>query len=500
MPLAEAELWKDNAIRSQLGLENLDELPRPTPGTAKTCRRCGRPSGRRCSACRTRYCSTFCRKKDWSRHVFVCAVPRRPNDVDYLKMAERYLSWVASLSDDEEQELARERFLRWFFANDRLCRLYGFTMCLDWSDVVKLLCLYRHALKLGNRALASLGESVGAFLEGWTQHIHDTSRPAHALCDCVPWYLSKIAEGGVKIPDWEGNYFYLGVGQRRAEHLFGIGPASDDEPPFPPDESAVVQMFGILLRPFNNLPDPQSAYWMRFGFWGCRNRAETKSFAKLYLSLAESGASLTEITHAWATSSLSLLELMASRGIDASFCHRNDLQLGLPDQDTMGAYGLMAEVSHALSGRYCSCFRSKDGQCSFHPKHETHLSSESDGDYGFHGANPWERWQLLNFYHHLFQHPEFDALKMQEARRHSEDRGALEQYIETLIPGFRKSISNFALGDVMFPKLKMRLIFPNGRAHCYCVVHDTVAPQGLDWRIQFTFHDDWVRGGTDEDP
>ena len=88
---------------------------------------------------------------------------------------------------------------------------------------------------------------------------------------------------------------------------------------------------------------------------------------------------------------------------------------------------------------------------------------------------------------------------MQEARRHPEDRSALEQYIDALIPGFQKSISNFVLGDFMFPKLKMRLIFPNGRAHCYCFVHDTVAPQGLDWRIQFTFYDDWGRPESDNE-
>jgi hypothetical protein len=52
-----------------------------------------------------------------------------------------------------------------------------------------------------------------------------------------------------------------------------------------------------------------------------------------------------------------------------------------------------------------------------HPKFETHLSREGDGDYGLHGTNTWERWQLLNFYKYVFDRPGFNAQKMQEAKR-----------------------------------------------------------------------------------
>jgi hypothetical protein len=80
----------------------------------------------------------------------------------------------------------------------------------------------------------------------------------------------------------------------------------------------------------------------------------------------------------------------------------------------------MGEVKHALSGCYCPCFKSA---CQFRSKYETLLSTESEEDYGFHGANAWERWQLLNFYSHVFAHRDFDARKMQEAKRNTLNSG-----------------------------------------------------------------------------
>jgi hypothetical protein len=136
----------------------------------------------------------------------------------------------------------------------------------------------------------------------------------------------------------------------------------------------------------------------------------------------------------------------------------------------------MAEVSHTLSGRFCNCFRPQ-GPC--HPKHETHLSRESDCEYGFHGTNAWERWQLLNFYNHVFQHPRFDARQMQQAKRDL----ALERYLDALVPNFRRKMGHMYLADAMFPKFRGNLGFSDGRPLCYCIVHDAAASEGLDWRL-----------------
>ncbi|GAB1315563.1 hypothetical protein MFIFM68171_05773 [Madurella fahalii] len=183
MTLAEAELWKDNSIRSQLDLKNLGQPPRPTLATPKSCRRCGQPSQLRCSACRTRYCSASCQRRHWPRHVFVCAVPARPNDADDLKMA-------------------------WFFANDRLCRLFGFTKCLNLNDVANLLCVYDHMLKLlGVPLLAKLAPSIGSFLLNLSLGIlqGEESADLRVNCPCMTWLLSffhnLVENGWMEIPD-----------------------------------------------------------------------------------------------------------------------------------------------------------------------------------------------------------------------------------------------------------------------------------------------------------
>jgi hypothetical protein len=105
--------------------------------------------------------------------------------------------------------------------------------------------------------------------------------------------------------------------------------------------------------------------------------------------------------------------LMQSRRLDLSFFEANGILFHRLNLEERGIYRLIAEINHTLSGQFCYCFMSKS-YC--HPKFETHLSRESDGDYGFHGTNTWERWQLLNFYKHVFSRPSFDAWEMQEAK------------------------------------------------------------------------------------
>lgn len=81
---------------------------------------------------------------------------------------------------------------------------------------------------------------------------------------------------------------------------------------------------------------------------------------------------------------------------------------------------------------------------------DSSIQQESEGDYGFHGANAWERWQLLNFYSHVFAHRDFDARKMQEAKRNTLNPEALDKYLESLVPDFHRKIGNIYLADGMF--------------------------------------------------
>jgi len=68
---------------------------------------------------------------------------------------------------------------------------------------------------------------------------------------------------------------------------------------------------------------------------------------------------------------------------------------------------------------------------------------------------------------------------MQEAKRQL-DKEKLVQYLDSLVPDFQKNIGNRVLGDIMFPKLKAGVKFSNGRPPCWCVTHDTIAPEGLN--------------------
>ncbi|KAI1635874.1 hypothetical protein F4809DRAFT_612245 [Biscogniauxia mediterranea] len=474
MSLQEAELYKENHIRSKMGLERREEMPPKRESTPRTCRRCRRPSSLRCSACRMSYCSKPCQRKDWKRHVFVCVVRNRPDEFDRLGMI---LSRRLCMLRDKA---ARSQLLVDLFSDDDLCRTFGFINCLDSGEVANLLCIYgnmTHIFKCNINRTGIGGGNLGDFVEAWAR-AHQANMGASSECHCIPWFLEKRA-AGFDIPNWEGQYVYQGLGVRVAERVFALPPAAEDPTPLSLSESAVLSLYAHLSRRFNNVPDVYSSEWVNFGFCFCTNRDQRISLACSYIELAESGASLGEIAKAWETSSLS--RLMNARGIETSSFEEDGIRFQRPDIDEFGIYRLMAEVSHAVSGRFCDCFRRK-GHC--HPEHETHLSRESDGDYGFHGTNAWERWQLLNFYHHVFQLPGFDAHKMQQARQHP-DREKLEGYLDSLVPDFRRKMGNMYLADVMFPKLKGRVLFPHGRPHCYCVVHDVLAPEGLDWRVSW---------------
>lgn len=112
---------------------------------------------------------------------------------------------------------------------------------------------------------------------------------------------------------------------------------------------------------------------------------------------------------------------MRRKGLNISTFETSGIAFHRPDLEELGIYRLIVEVNHTLSGRFCSCHLPKQN-C--HPKFETHLSQESDGDYGFHGTNTWKRWQLFNFYRHVFNHRNFDAQKIQEAKRHADKKKA----------------------------------------------------------------------------
>lgn len=271
------------------------------------------------------------------------------------------------------------------------------------------------------------------------------------------------------VPDLESHYLYMLIAVHIASTMF----PNDDWDHFNDAEHCVARLYTILFRSFNNIPTEISAEWINFGFCFCTDRAQTEALANAYISLAESGATLAEIANAWKQETL--LDFMGKKGINVSLLRNNQIALHKPPSAEFGAYRLVAEVNHALSGmHYTVCTR----RCHFRSKNEPFLSLESEGDYGFTATNTWERWQLLRFYHGVFSLPRFSAREMQKAR-HDPDPRALEKYLDSLVPGFRLGISNIHFADGTFPNLGTRVSFPDGAPECYCILHPVPAPAGL---------------------
>jgi hypothetical protein len=363
-----------------------------------------------------------------------------------------------------------------FYSDDDLCKTFGFNNCFNSGEVANLLCFYGHMTSKRSTKGVQVGVNHGSFgdymevFAGLTPHDRkDDCRD----CPCFKWFLGRRSTG-FDIPNWKESYAYQILGLRRAEHVLSLELRDDDVEPLSAAEREILSLYSVLFRGFNNIPNPLHLKWFNFGFCFCTNHGQRRRLAKLYLQLVESGASIDDIARAYESESLSVLR--RSRGLGISFFEENGILFHRPNLEERGIYRLIAEVNHTLSGHFCYCFLQKP-YC--HPRFETHLSGESDGDYGFHGTHTWERWQLLNFYKHVFRHPSFDARKMQEAKRHS-DNDKLNQYLDSLVPDFQK-IWNRVLGDAMFPKLKACVRFPHGRPECCCVMHNTIAPEGLNW-------------------
>lgn len=429
--------------------------------------------------------------------MFVCCVPHRPNDIDRLYLMSRW--WRVVWQGQE----GRAKLITSLFSDDDLCKKFGFNQCLTESEIANLLCIYYNLLQCGKSSelqihieLGTLGDHIRAWLE--TNDLNLT--PSGGECLCIPWFLKQRQES-FRIPDLDGPFAYQNYACHDLEGRFTLCSRGPSLGALNAAELKVARLYLTLLRPFNNEPKAWTSEWFDFGFCYCTSDSQRRSLARAYVGLASEGVSLDQIASRWEHSSLGLL--MKEKGVDTAGLEANGVYFRAPQFEEFGIYRLMAEVKHALLGCYCLCFRPP---CPNHSKHEFLLSKESEGDYGFHGANTWERWQLLNFYSHVFAHPAFDPRAMQEARRNPEP-DALEIYLDSLIPDFRRKIWNQYIADVMFPKLRARVSFPQGRPHCGCVNHTVLISEGLDsacfYRIRLLRGesvDDVTDGETDERP
>lgn len=466
--LTEAERLKDQDIRSMFRLESPNEMPHRRVLYSHKCKFCGQSCQSRCSACRMNYCSRKCQSKDWFRHVFICCVKNRPNSVDYPKLLTR--QWLAVVNDTASRAL----FLTALFRDDHLCKTFGFNICVQEMEVANLFCIY-NSLTCGfsSKMLQHFveHETLGRFIELWIQL--QMAQTNTEDCGCFPWFLSRHQSASFEIPNHGGQYLYQLWAMQEVEKIFSINYDSV----LSRSEHIVIFLYRILLRDFNNIPNIGDPEWIRFGFCYCTSRAQMEIFAKAYIQLA-THTSLSQIATAWESGTL--LDLMATRGIAISTLISDGIYPRQPSSETIGIYRLMSEVSHGLSG--CPDCSFKNAVCEFHSKDEPLLCKESEVDYGFHSINTWERWRLLNFYSDLFANPRFNPQKMQEAKRHP-DVQALETYIESLVPGFRRILWNEHLTDGMFPKLAPRLKFRGGYPFCTCFIHKLLVSEGMDHNV-----------------
>jgi hypothetical protein len=337
-------------------------------------------------------------------------------------------------------------------------------------EVENLFCIYNGIMRRfsSKRLQYLLGqETLAQFIESQIQ-----SQMKHTNaedCGCFPWFLNLYRSGIFNIPNHDRVYLHQHWGIYERERIFPIDPESILSRP----ELHVSSLYNVLFRDFNNIPNAGDPEWIRFGFCYCKTREQKKLLAKAYIQLAAQ-TSLRQIATAWESNSL--LELMSTKFVDTSPLASKKIHPGQPSPKAIGIYRLMSEVLHSLSG--CSVCQFMNAVCPLHEKHESFLCKESEGNYGFHAVNTWERWKLLTFYAHLFSLPEFDPRKMQEARHHS-DKQELDRYIESMVPNYRGEMVNEHMTDAMFPKVNSGLEIHGEYHPCECFIHNVPMSKGI---------------------
>jgi hypothetical protein len=341
-------------------------------------------------------------------------------------------------------------------------------------EVENLFCIYNGIVSRfsSKRLQCLLGqETLAQFIESQIQSQMQHSNAED--CGCFPWFLNLYRSGIFNIPKHDRVYLHQHWGIYERERIFPIDPKST----LSRSELHVSSLYNVLFRDFNNIPNTGDPEWIRFGFCHCKTREQKKLLAKAYIQLAAQ-TSLRQIATAWELNSL--LELMSTNYVDTSPFASNKIHPSQPSPKAIGIYRLMSEVLHSLSG--CSVCQCISVVCPLHEKHESFLCKESEGNYGFHAVNTWERWQLLTFYAHLFSLPEFDPRKMQEARQHS-DKQELDRYIESLVPNYRGEMVNEHMTDAMFPKVNPRLEIRGEYHPCECFIHKVPISKGINQSV-----------------
>jgi hypothetical protein len=452
MSLEEAERYKDRHDEKKL-------LPKYPLNSQRQCHRCKKPSNMRCSGCWMSYCSKPCQQRDWRRHLFICNSQGRPNKADnFIWLMRRYLR-----SPPGATAVDSTNFRKHLYLDDDLCRMFGFNQCGYMANFINLTCLYQHLIfgtTISSTKLQFLAENH--LIEEQLRVMIDN--PKSDFCSCVIWFRQFVAESEGPFLDDSKLYVHVTEGLSDVYLTF-----KDIPEPIVGSSEAVFDLYALLFRDFDNIPNEGHSAWINFGFCHCRSDGMKVEMASAYKKLAQV-ASFRDIVQAWEQSKLN--DLMIAHGIDISTFTARNIVFGRPAQNQMMIYRLMAEVHHILAGTFCLC--ALRGPCWNYTDRDTRISRESDGDFGFHLTNAWDRWSLILLYSVVFAHPEFDPEKMLAARM-DVDLKAFVKYIEALVPDFYKHghFYNMYKSEKM---LEFRLRGRLKREHsqipeCYCIAH-----------------------------
>ncbi len=487
--MEEAERVKINHDRRASGLEKIEEMPPTWHPEQFLCRRCRSIAKYRCRACWTTYCSASCKRKHWASHVFRCSVRHRPNDVDFLRLVIRRVVKEVDSGDGERCDSA----IRYLLADDNLCRTFGFSSCRSTQEVLNLVCIYNSILSGVRPVVMALQSQLEAGTLGDLIRLHCqleayATSAMHKECSCVHWFLKRQSSDPMLIPNREGLIYGIWtVAVFGASKCLDLTTRLESGYQFNNPQRDVFKLY-VAIQPNAWLqPDIYSSSWIKFGFYSCESFQQRAELALKYLELASTGAQFDDIVAAYETSSLA--GLMHSHNIDTSELEKQGIRFHRPPPYEARVFRLMVGVEHALSGRFCSCFRLYERR-DCHWSFETHLDKEAATQFGFLLSTSWERWQLLNFYKHLFHLPGFDPSRMTEAAA-LPDLDRLESYLNTLVPDLRSKLYNRTRADISFPRLRDRLVLSREDGEeaasqcnfsCECKVHGVFGPPGISTR------------------
>ncbi|KAB5566696.1 hypothetical protein GE09DRAFT_744219 [Coniochaeta sp. 2T2.1] len=209
--------------------KRMDQMPTVRDLGQKLCRRsgCRNKARLRCSACWTWYCSNICQRRNWRSHVFTCTTPNRPNNADYLRLIVRR---VKKGMESGSLEHVHDSLLK-IFADDHICRIFGFSKTASWKEAVLLVCLYDTIISTCRKPIGAIQKalevgSLGHFLKTYCQQRVEQAG-GQSECDCITWYLTSRAEELFLEPsDRRSHVQHLGYRMRRGNGTSGVDPSN----------------------------------------------------------------------------------------------------------------------------------------------------------------------------------------------------------------------------------------------------------------------------------